>query len=280
MSEGLVIVVSSHPFEDTLNALVARVKHRQVEVFGMVDHAANAQGAGLTLGRTTVVTFGGAKAGTPLMQAHQMLGLDLPLRALVYETAEGQVRIAYREPRDILAGQGWRRTPSLRWPACRPCWRRSRPRPPGANPNRRRAPRRLDLYPIAAHRSADVGPPVAPGSAETLSTNCLGSHCPAHYGGHPSIHAARGSSAVFRCWPRRARKRVRPVSFGFARSNRKYARKYFKEDFIQAYFAGFAHKPGTTYGTVNVGICERYIPGHRTPNASDLMAASPFPDSE
>ena len=83
MSEGLVVVVSSRPFEDTLNALVASVKHRQVEVFGMVDHAVNAQGAGLTLGRTTVVTFGGAKAGTPLMQAHQTLGLDLPLRALI-----------------------------------------------------------------------------------------------------------------------------------------------------------------------------------------------------
>jgi hypothetical protein len=60
----------------------------------------------------------------------------------------------------------------------------------------------------------------------------------------------------------------------------KYPRKHFKEEFIQAYFAGFAHKPGTTYGTVNAGICERYIPGYRSPNASDLMAASPFPDSE
>ena len=60
----------------------------------------------------------------------------------------------------------------------------------------------------------------------------------------------------------------------------KYPRKRFKEDFIQAYFAGFAHKPGTTYGTVNAGICERYIPGYRSPNAVDLMSASPFPDSE
>src|ERR1700753_3179864 len=106
MPEDLVVVVSSRSFEDTLNALVTSVKRMQAEVFGMIDHAANAQGAGLTLGRTTVVTFGGAKAGTPLMQAHQTLGLDLPLRALVYETAEGQVRLAYREPRDILAGQG------------------------------------------------------------------------------------------------------------------------------------------------------------------------------
>src|SRR5690348_10550749 len=41
----------------------------------------------------------------------------------------------------------------------------------------------------------------------------------------------------------------------------KHPRKHFKQDFIQAYFAGFAHKPGTTYGTVNAGVCERNIPG-------------------
>jgi uncharacterized protein (DUF302 family) len=105
MSKGLVVVISRCSFDDTLNALVAGVKRRQVEVFGVIDHAANARSAGLTLGRTTVVTFGGAKAGTPIMQEHQTLGLDLPLRALVYEAADGQVRIAYREPRDILTGQ-------------------------------------------------------------------------------------------------------------------------------------------------------------------------------
>jgi hypothetical protein len=59
-----------------------------------------------------------------------------------------------------------------------------------------------------------------------------------------------------------------------------YPRRNFKQDFLQAYFAGFAHKPGTTYGTVNAAICERFIPGYRSPNASDLIAASPFPDSE
>jgi len=60
----------------------------------------------------------------------------------------------------------------------------------------------------------------------------------------------------------------------------RYPRKNFKEGFVQAYFGGFAHKPGTTYGTVNAGICERFIPGYRSPNAVDLIAASPFPDSE
>jgi hypothetical protein len=59
-----------------------------------------------------------------------------------------------------------------------------------------------------------------------------------------------------------------------------YPRKRFKERFIQEYFAGFAYKPGTTYGTVNAGICERLIPGYKSPNACDSIAASPFPDSE
>ncbi len=60
----------------------------------------------------------------------------------------------------------------------------------------------------------------------------------------------------------------------------RYPRKNFKQDFIKAYFAGFANKPGTTYGTVNAGICARFIPGYKSPNAVDLIAASPFPDSE
>jgi HD domain len=60
----------------------------------------------------------------------------------------------------------------------------------------------------------------------------------------------------------------------------KYPRKNFKESFLQAYFGGFAHKPDTTFGTVNAGICERFIPGYKSPNAVDSMSASPFPDSE
>ena len=60
----------------------------------------------------------------------------------------------------------------------------------------------------------------------------------------------------------------------------RYPRKHFKENFIREYFAGFAHKPDTTYGTVNAEICERLSPGYQSPNACDVIAASPFPDSE
>jgi len=59
----------------------------------------------------------------------------------------------------------------------------------------------------------------------------------------------------------------------------KYPRTNFKKGFIEEYFAGFAHKPATTYGTVNADFCERSIPGYKRPNACDLIAASPFPDS-
>ena len=60
----------------------------------------------------------------------------------------------------------------------------------------------------------------------------------------------------------------------------KYPRKHFRDDFIKAYLAGFAHKPHTTYGTVNAGVCERFIPGFKSPNAADLSASSPFPDTD
>jgi hypothetical protein len=60
----------------------------------------------------------------------------------------------------------------------------------------------------------------------------------------------------------------------------KYPRTNFKKRFIEEYFAGFAHKPATTYGTVNAGVCERFMPGYQSPNACDLIAASPLQDSE
>lgn len=59
----------------------------------------------------------------------------------------------------------------------------------------------------------------------------------------------------------------------------KCPRTNFKQGFIQEYFAGFAHKPATTYGTVNASVCERFMPQFRSPNACDLIAGSPFPDS-
>lgn len=56
----------------------------------------------------------------------------------------------------------------------------------------------------------------------------------------------------------------------------RYPREHFKEGFVEALFGGFAHKPGTAF----VGVSERFIPAYKSPNVCDLIAASPFPDSE
>ncbi len=58
----------------------------------------------------------------------------------------------------------------------------------------------------------------------------------------------------------------------------RYPRKRFAEDFIHEYFRGVAHKPQTTYGTINSGVCARYISGFKNPDAVDLMVAGPFAD--
>jgi hypothetical protein len=59
----------------------------------------------------------------------------------------------------------------------------------------------------------------------------------------------------------------------------RHPRVNFRSGFVREYFAGFAHKPATTYGTVNAAFCDRFIPGFRSPNGCDLIARSPFPDS-
>jgi hypothetical protein len=59
----------------------------------------------------------------------------------------------------------------------------------------------------------------------------------------------------------------------------KYPRENFKEGIVKAFFGGFAHKPGTTWGTVKADVCERFLPGYKSPNFCDLIAHSPFPNS-
>lgn len=106
MTAGLIMVPSANSFAQTLDRLVAALAAADVAIFAQVDHAANARAAGLDLRPTTLVVFGAAKAGTPLMQANQALGLDLPLRTLVYEDTEGKAWIAYNAPAWIAERQG------------------------------------------------------------------------------------------------------------------------------------------------------------------------------
>jgi hypothetical protein len=59
----------------------------------------------------------------------------------------------------------------------------------------------------------------------------------------------------------------------------RYPRENFKRGIVDAFVRAFTLKPATTYGTVNASLCDRFVPGYQSPNLADLIAASPFPDS-
>lgn len=96
--EGLVTVRSANSFATTLGLVEGVLASRDLILFGKVDHAAGAKAFGQALPPTVALLFGSPKAGTPLMAANRMIGLDLPLRALVWEDDEGAVWVTYREP--------------------------------------------------------------------------------------------------------------------------------------------------------------------------------------
>ena len=79
-AEGLITMASSFGAKETMDRLEAEVKAKGLTVFARIDHAAGAVEVGLPLRPTEVLIFGNAKGGTPLMQANQATGIDLPLR--------------------------------------------------------------------------------------------------------------------------------------------------------------------------------------------------------
>lgn len=97
-SDGLVAVKSPHNAKETMKRLEDVVKQRGLKVFAKVDHAAGAAEVGKTLRPTEVLIFGHPKGGTPLMECAQLAGIDLPLKALVWEDASSQAWIGYNDP--------------------------------------------------------------------------------------------------------------------------------------------------------------------------------------
>jgi len=97
----LVTLPSAHGASETVGRLKSLLTQKGIQVFAHVDHAAAAEKAGLSLRPTQVLIFGNPRAGTPLMQGRQTIGLDLPLRVLVWEDGEGKVWLTYRRVQDL-----------------------------------------------------------------------------------------------------------------------------------------------------------------------------------
>jgi uncharacterized protein (DUF302 family) len=110
-AEGNVVeepirIASSRSVAELVGRLETALAQRGITVFARIDHAAGAAAAGLTLRPTTVLIFGNAKTGTPLMQAEQTLGLDLPLRMLAWQDATGNTWLSYRDPAWVVRDHG------------------------------------------------------------------------------------------------------------------------------------------------------------------------------
>ena len=97
-AQGLKTIPSNYGPKDTMDRLEAEVKAKGMTVFARIDHAAGATGVGLSLRPTEILIFGNAKAGTPLMQSVQTIGIDLPLKALVWQDPSGDTWLSYNDP--------------------------------------------------------------------------------------------------------------------------------------------------------------------------------------
>jgi uncharacterized protein (DUF302 family) len=91
-------IPSSFGPKETMDRLEAEIMAKGMTVFVRIDHAAGAAEVGLTLRPTELVIFGNARGGTPLMQSAQTIGIDLPLKALVWQDAGGKTWLSYNEP--------------------------------------------------------------------------------------------------------------------------------------------------------------------------------------
>jgi uncharacterized protein (DUF302 family) len=100
-ADGLIMVPSSYGPKETTDRLVTEVTGKGLTIFARIDHAAGAAQVGIPLRPTELLIFGNAKAGTPLMQSNQAVGIDLPLKVLVREDAAGKTWLSYNDPRWI-----------------------------------------------------------------------------------------------------------------------------------------------------------------------------------
>ena len=97
-TEGIISRPSRYPVPETLQRLQNILASKGIKVFALVDHSGEAEKAGLKMPPTQLLIFGNPKGGTPAMLAAPLLAIDLPLKALAWQDASGQVQVSYNDP--------------------------------------------------------------------------------------------------------------------------------------------------------------------------------------
>jgi len=105
-ADGLTTIKSAYSAPETMARLEAAVIAKGMSVFAHIDHAAGAAGVGLPLRPTDLLIFGSPKGGTPVMQSVQTAGIDLPLKALVWQDEAGITWLTYNPPAWIAERHG------------------------------------------------------------------------------------------------------------------------------------------------------------------------------
>jgi uncharacterized protein (DUF302 family) len=112
-ADGLVSHKSPYNPKTTMDRLENLLKQKGMTIFARIDHAAGAAKIGKTLRATEVLIFGNPQGGTPFMTCEQTVGIDLPLKALVWEDASGQVWLGYNDPAFLAGRHGVPQCPAV-----------------------------------------------------------------------------------------------------------------------------------------------------------------------
>jgi len=103
---GIVDLASGHSVAETADRLASLLQAKGVKIFSRIDQAAEAKSVGLSMRPTVLLIFGDPRAGTPLMNRYPSLAVDLPLKALIWESSDGKVWISYNAPEFLKQRHG------------------------------------------------------------------------------------------------------------------------------------------------------------------------------
>lgn len=102
-ADGLITKPSRYAAAETLDRLEAALKERGFMIFARLDHAAAAESVGLKMPKSTVLVFGNPRLGTPVFIKHPTLAIDLPVKALVWDDANGKTSLSYNSAQYLLS---------------------------------------------------------------------------------------------------------------------------------------------------------------------------------
>ena len=103
---GIIDLPCKYPVAETADRLESLLKAKGMKIFARIDQTAEARAAGLTMRPMVLLIFGDPKAGTPLMSRYPSLAMDLPLKALVWESADGKIWLSYNSPEFLQQRHG------------------------------------------------------------------------------------------------------------------------------------------------------------------------------